>query len=261
MTPRLFMDVPLAAGAAVDLDADHAHYLRDVLRLQADAVVMLFNGRDGEWRSTVQSVAKRSMTLQVAAQTRQPVAEPDLWLCFAPIKRARLDFIAEKATELGVCRLQPVITQHTIVERVNVDRLRANAVEAAEQTERLTVPEIGTPVALAALVAGWPSGRHLLLADETGGGRPVADVLAGLDDQARAAPWAVLTGPEGGFTRAELDLVQRLAHVHAVGLGPRILRADTAALSALSVWQAIVGDWRRATPRRWPDYATTTMQA
>lgn len=255
------MDMALSLEAQVDVDADRVHYLRDVLRLQTGAAVMLFNGRDGEWRSTIQDIRKRGMTLQVEAQIRQPVAEPDVWLCFAPIKRARLDFIAEKATELGVCRLQPVITRHTIVERVNTDRLRANAVEAAEQTERLTVPEVTEPVTLSQLVAGWPPGRHLLLADETGGGRPVADVLAALDDAARTAPWAVLTGPEGGFARSELDLVGRLPHVHAVGLGPRILRADTAALAALAVWQAIIGDWRQATPRRWPDYATGSTQA
>ncbi|HKU98495.1 MAG TPA: 16S rRNA (uracil(1498)-N(3))-methyltransferase [Vineibacter sp.] len=261
MTPRLFTDTALTPGALIDLDADRAHYLRDVLRLQSGAAVMLFNGRDGEWRSAIQDIRKRGITLHVEAQIRHPVVEPDLWLCFAPIKKARLDFIAEKATELGVRRLQPVITQHTNVERVNIDRLRANATEAAEQTERLTVPEVVAPMTLPQLVAGWPADRHVLLADETGGGRPVADVLAGLDEAARTAPWAVLTGPEGGFARSELDLVGRLAHVHAVGLGPRILRADTAALAALAVWQAIVGDWRQATPRRWPDYATSAKQA
>jgi 16S rRNA (uracil1498-N3)-methyltransferase len=150
------------------------------------------------------------------------------------------------------------MTQRTIVERVNIDRLRANAVEAAEQTERLTVPDILPPLPLDRRIADWPADRRLLLADETGGGRPIAEVLGNLDDTARAAPWAVLTGPEGGFTRAELDAIGRLPHVHAVGLGPRILRADTAALAALAVWQAIAGDWRRATPRRWPDYATAS---
>ncbi len=256
MTPRLFVDESLAAGAGVALDADRAHYLRDVLRLGGGAAVKLFNGRDGEWRAAIESVARRAITVRVQTQTRQPAVEPDLWLCFAPVKKARLDFIAEKATELGVSALQPVITQRTIVERVNLDRLRANAVEAAEQTERLTVPAIAAPRTLQQWLSAWPAGRHLLLADETGGGRPIAGVLAGLDDVARAAPWAVLTGPEGGFARAELDAIGGLPDVHAVGLGPRILRADTAALAALAVWQAIVGDWRRAAPRRWPDYAT-----
>src|SRR5262245_12358221 len=137
MTPRLFIDVPLSAGAVVELDADRAHYLRNVLRLGAGAAVKLFNGRDGERRAVVGAIAKRSIGVRVETQTRQPVPEPDLWLCFAPVKKARLDFIAEKATELGVSLLQPVITERTIVERVNLDRLRANAIEAAEQTERL----------------------------------------------------------------------------------------------------------------------------
>lgn len=256
MTPRLFIDAPLTEGTAVDLGADQAHYLRDVLRLGAGAPVKLFNGRDGEWHAAIETIGKRVVALRIASRRRAPAPEPDLWLCFAPVKKARLDFIAEKATELGASALQPVITQRTIVARVNLDRLRANATEAAEQTERLTVPDVRQPVALDRLVSTWPAGRHLLLADETGGGRPVADDLAGLDQTARAAPWAVLIGPEGGFTRAELDSIMRLPDVHAVGLGPRILRADTAALAALAVWQALVGDWRRATPRRWPDYAT-----
>jgi 16S rRNA (uracil1498-N3)-methyltransferase len=144
-----------------------------------------------------------------------------------------------------------VITQHTVVERVNLERLRANATEAAEQTERLTVPDVREPVNLPQLAATWPAGRHLLLADETGSGRPITEALAALDDAARAAPWAVLTGPEGGFARAELDMLGALPHVHAVSLGPRILRADTAALAALAIWQAIVGDWRRSMPRGW----------
>jgi 16S rRNA (uracil1498-N3)-methyltransferase len=258
MTPRLHIDVPLAAGIAIDLDSDRAHYLRDVLRLGVGATVKLFNGRDGEWRAVIDAVAKRSLAVRVEAQLRLPSPEPDLWLCFAPVKKARIDFIAEKATELGVAALQPVITQHTIVERVNLDRLRANAVEAAEQTERLSVPEILAPLAFDRLVDTWPPARHVLLADETGGGQPIGAVLAALDDAARAAPWAILTGPEGGFTRAELDRIGRLPHVHAVGLGPRILRADTAALAALAVWQAVVGDWRQAPPRRWPDYATVS---
>src|SRR5262249_48736865 len=160
---------------------------------------------------------------------------PDLWLCFAPVKKARLDFIAEKATELGASRLQPVITRRTIVERVNLERLRANAVEAAEQTERLTVPEIAGPLALDRWIAAWPPDRHRRLADEPGGGRPIAEVLAGIDAAARAAPWAVLPGPEGGFAAEELQALRRLPNVRAVGLGPRILRADTAVLAALAV--------------------------
>ncbi len=250
MTPRLYIDAALGAGSAVELGPEHTHYLRDVLRLGIGAPVHLFNGRDGEWRATIAAASKRTLALQIEDRTRAPVDEPDLWLCFAPVKKARLDFIAEKATELGAGRLQPVITQRTIVERVNLDRLRGNAVEAAEQTERLTVPDVAPPLALAQLLATWPQERHLLVADETGGGRPVAAVLAALDAPARAAPWAVLTGPEGGFAPAERDMIGRLPMAHAVGLGPRILRADTAALAALVVWQAIVGDWQAAPRRR-----------
>ncbi len=247
MTPRLFIDVPLSAGTSVELDADRAHYLRDVLRLAAGATVLLFNGHDGEWRGAIESVGKRAVTLRVDSQTRPQEREPDLWLCFAPVKKARLDFIAEKATELGASVLQPVMTKHTAVTRVNLGRLRANAIEAAEQTERLTVPEIREPVTLERLIAAWPRDRHLLLADESGGGAPIAQCLGGLEPA--AAPWAVLTGPEGGFAREELDAIGSLPNVHPVGLGPRILRADTAIVAALAVWQAVLGDWRDA-PRQ-----------
>jgi len=185
------------------------------------------------------------------------MAEPDLWLCFAPLKRARIDYVAEKATELGVAVLQPVLTHHTIVERVNVERLRANAVEAAEQTERLSVPEVRAPVELARLLAEWPASRRLLVCDETGGGPPIAGALAGLDPAGRAAPWAIAIGPEGGFDATELASLRRIKDVMSVGLGPRILRADTAALAALACWQALLGDWQRPTPRLAADYRTS----
>ena len=256
MTPRLFVEVDLAAGASVELAAAPAHYLRDVLRLGAGATVTLFNGRDGEWSTAVDTVAKRSVTLRVTARQRAQTVEPDLWLCFAPVKKARIDFIAEKATELGVSVLRPVLTRHTMVERVNVERLRANAIEAAEQTERLSVPAVEEPVTLAKLLASWPVGRRLMICDETGGGAPVGGALAALDEDARAAPWAVLIGPEGGFAREELDRISTVPGVLPVGLGPRILRADTAVVAALACWQAMVGDWRAATPRSSPDYAT-----
>jgi 16S rRNA (uracil1498-N3)-methyltransferase len=175
------------------------------------------------------------------------------------VKRARIDYIAEKATELGVSVLQPVLTRHTAVERVNVDRLRANAVEAAEQTERLTVPEVREPIDLGKLLAGWPAGRRLLMCDETGGGPPIAEALSQLDDAARAAPWAIVIGPEGGFADVELQALRRIKDVTSVGLGPRILRADTAALAALACWQALLGDWRRPTPRLSGDYRTSKV--
>jgi len=251
---RLFVEAALTESGIVELDADRAHYLRNVLRLAAGDAVSLFNGRDGEWRATIEMAGKRHARLIVGKQTRAQRAEPDLWLVFAPIKRARIDFVAEKATELGVSALVPVFTRYTAMTRVNVDRLQANALEAAEQTERLSVPRVHEAVTLEALLRDWPKERRLLLADESGGGSPIGLALRELDATARAAPWAVLVGPEGGFHRDELDALHKLDFVTAVGLGPRILRADTAALSALSCWQALVGDWERPTPRLPLDY-------
>ena len=254
---RLFVEAGLAAGVEAPLDEAQAHYLRHVMRRGDGAPLSLFNGRDGEWTATLSLRGKKAAVAMVGGQTRPQAAEPDLWLCFAPVKRARIDYIAEKATELGVSVLQPIVTQHTAVERVNVDRLRANAVEAAEQTERLTVPEVRPPVDLARLLAEWPAGRRLMICDETGSGPPIAEALTGLDANARTAPWAIVIGPEGGFAAAELTALRRIKDVTAVGLGPRILRADTAALAALAVWQALVGDWRQPTPRLTTDYRTS----
>jgi 16S rRNA (uracil1498-N3)-methyltransferase len=254
---RLFTAADLSAGVEVALDEGQAHYLRHVMRRGQGASLLLFNGRDGEWKATLSLRGKKDALAEIADCARPQVAEPDVWLCFAPVKRARIDYIAEKATELGVAVLQPVITQHTMVERVNVERLRANAVEAAEQTERLSVPEVRAPVDLAHLLAEWPARRHLLMCDETGRGPPIAEALRGLDADARAAPWAIMIGPEGGFAETELAALRRMKNVMAVGLGPRILRADTAALAALACWQAWVGDWRRPTPRLSSDYRSS----
>jgi 16S rRNA (uracil1498-N3)-methyltransferase len=254
---RLFVEADLAAGIEAPLDEAQVHYLRHVMRRADGAPLRLFNGRDGEWQATFAGRGKKAAVAEVGTCTRAQAPEPDVWLCFAPVKRARIDYIAEKATELGVAVLQPVLTRHTAVERVNVERLRANAVEAAEQTERLSVPEVRPPVDLARLIAGWPDGRRLLMCDETGGGPPIAEALAGLDAAACAAPWAILVGPEGGFAEAELTDLRRIRDAMAVGLGPRILRADTAALAALACWQALVGDWRQPTPRLAADYRTS----
>jgi 16S rRNA (uracil1498-N3)-methyltransferase len=254
---RLFVESDLAAGSEAPLDAAQVHYLRHVMRRADGAPLLLFNGRDGEWRAILEGHGKKAAVARVGERTREQVAEPDVWLCFAPVKRARIDYIAEKATELGAAVLQPVVTQHTNVERVNVERLRANAIEAAEQTERLTVPEVRPPVDLARLLGDWPAGRRLLMCDETGGGPPIAQVLSGLDAGARAAPWAIVVGPEGGFAPAELAALRHIKDVTAVGLGPRILRADTAALAALACWQALVGDWQRPTPSLAADYRTS----
>ena len=258
---RLFVPTDLSPGIEAPLAEPQAHYLRHVMRLGEGARLLLFNGRDGEWNATLSLRGRKAAVVQVGTQTRPQETEPDLWLCFAPIKRARIDFIAEKATELGVSVLQPVITRHTTVERVNVERLSANAVEAAEQTERLSVPEVRAPLDLTRLLDAWSAGRRLLICDETGGGPPIAEALAGLDAAARAAPWAIVIGPEGGFAEAELTALRRIKDVMAVGLGPRILRADTAALAALACWQAMVGDWRKPTPRLASDYKSSRVTA
>jgi len=254
---RLFVEADLSAGIEAALSEAQAHYLRHVMRREEGAALLLFNGRDGEWQARLSLRGKKAAVAAIGERTREQVVEPDIWLCFAPVKRARIDYIAEKATELGVAVLQPVITRHTNVERVNVERLRANAVEAAEQTERLSVPEVRTPIDLMRLLAGWPGERRLLMCDETGGGPPIGEALAGLDAPARAAPWAIVIGPEGGFAETELSALRRMKDVMAVGLGPRILRADTAALAALACWQSTVGDWRKPTPRLPSDYRTS----
>lgn len=254
---RLFVEAGLAAGSEAPLDDDQVHYLRNVMRRPDGAPLLLFNGRDGEWRGTLSFRGKKSAVAEVGERTREQTPEPDIWLCFAPVKRARIDYIAEKATELGVSVLQPVVTRHTAVERVNVERLRANAVEAAEQTERLTVPEVREPVDLGKLLDAWPEERRLMMCDETGGGPPIAEALSQLDEAARLAPWAIVIGPEGGFAETELQALRRIKDVTSVGLGPRILRADTAALAALACWQALLGDWQRPTPRLSGDYRTS----
>ena len=256
---RLFIEADLAAGVEAPLGEAQAHYLRHVMRREDGATLLLFNGRDGEWRASLSLHGKKAAVVRVETQTRVQAAEPDLWLCFAPIKRARIDLVAEKATELGVARLQPVLTRHTAVERVNVERLRANAIEAAEQTERLTVPEVRAPLELGRLLDGWPTGRRLLMCDETGGGPPIVEALSALEPEAKSAPWAIMIGPEGGFAQAELEVLRRMKDVTAVGLGPRILRADTAALAALACWQALLGDWRKPTPRLSSDYRTSKV--
>jgi 16S rRNA (uracil1498-N3)-methyltransferase len=248
MTPapktRLYVTTDLAGGLSIGLEPSQAHYVRTVLRLGQGAVVALFNGRDGEWLARVDGTGRGWCSLTAFEQRRPQDTAPDLWLVFAPVKRARLDFLVEKATELGVSALQPVFSQRTVVERVNLDRLRANAIEAAEQTERLTVPDLLEPLALDRLLARWPAQRRLLLCDESGTSPPISAALSG----AAAMPSAVLVGPEGGFAETELDALRKLPFVSPVGLGPRVLRADTAALAALAVFQALVGDWR--SPRR-----------
>jgi 16S rRNA (uracil1498-N3)-methyltransferase len=227
-TPRLFVDAGLATGAAVTVEAAQAHYLATVLRRQPGDVVRLFNGRDGEWAAQVEQCSKRAVKLRAQWQSAQQEAGPDLWLCAAPLKKGRIDWLAEKACELGVARLLPVITARTVVDRPNIERLRAHMVEAAEQCGRTTVPDIAEPVALGRLLAGWPTGRALIFADEAGGA-----ALAAVP-----APAAILIGPEGGFTPQERAAIRAVPQALAITLGPRILRADTAAVAAITLWQA-----------------------
>lgn len=253
---RLFVEDGLAEGASVGLGATQAHYFLHVLRLKSGDRVALFNGRDGEWLARIDGFGRGWCSLTVNRRRRSQTAEPDLWLLFAPIKRARVDFLVQKATELGVSGLWPVFTRHTQMARVNTDRLRAIATEAAEQCGRLTVPAIFEPAAFDDVIGRWPGDRRLLLCEARGTAPPVADVLASEAGKIGAeggkigaeggpgVPWAVLIGPEGGFARSELDALHDLAFVTAVGLGPRILRAETAALAALTCWQAMLGDWR-----------------
>lgn len=236
---RLYVEAALAQGTELPLGEQQSHFLAHVLRAKAGDRVRLFNGRDGEWPATVSTIAKRTVTLTLEAQTRKQEGVPDLWLLLAPIKKTPLDYIVQKATELGVARIAPVITRRTIVERVNLDRMRANAIEAAEQSGRLTVPDIAEPQDLAKALAGWDANRKLMFCDEARDAPPAASALA---KQPRA-PWAILTGPEGGFDPAEREMLRGLNFVVPVSLGPRIMRADTASLAAIAVWQITQGDW------------------
>jgi 16S rRNA (uracil1498-N3)-methyltransferase len=241
-TPRLYVAAGLSSGAEIELDRAQTHYLRSVLRLGTGAAVAVFNATGGEWLCRVSEIGKdASLVVDRQLREAEPETETDLWLLFAPIKRARLDWLVEKATELGVAALLPVWTARTQVERVNLDRLRAHAVEAAEQSERLSLPELRAPERLDRLLASWPGERRLILCDESGAGEPISDAAARLPP----GPVALLVGPEGGFDETELDAFGKFSFVTRVGLGPRVLRAETATLAAVAVFQAIAGDWRR----------------
>ncbi len=251
-TPRLYVAPDLVEGGVVVLDGDQAHYLSRVMRLGAGDPVRVFNGRHGEWDASLTASTKSTATLQLGPRVRAQAGVPDLWLLFAPLKKARTDFVVEKAVELGVAEIRPVLTERTDAETVRVDRLQRLAIEAAEQTERLDVPPIRDATKLMPLLSGWDASRVLLFADEAGddaerpwGGeagraKPADDVLRGMPD----GPAAILIGPEGGFSVAERAHLRKQAFVRPVSLGPRILRAETAAVAALALWQAIRGDWR-----------------
>ncbi|WP_089884872.1 16S rRNA (uracil(1498)-N(3))-methyltransferase [Citreimonas salinaria] len=235
---RLFVTHPLGQGQPVPLTREQAHYLFGVMRLEPGAEVALFNGADGEWRAVVAETGKKGGLLNCMTQAVAQGEPPDLWLCFAPVKKARTDFIVEKAVELGVRRIQPVATEFTNSERFRQDRHQANAVEAAEQCGATFVPEVADLVRLDRLLADWPADRHLMFCDETRAGPATA--LSGAPE----GPWAILIGPEGGFSAAERARLAGMALARPVSLGPRVLRADTAAVAAMTLWQAALGDWR-----------------
>ena len=238
--PRLFVDAALSLGLAHPLDRAQQNYLSNVLRLSEGEDVIVFNGRDGEWRAAVRTPSRKQMELEIVAQLRPQTPAADLDYLFAPLKHARLDYMAQKAVEMGAGRLRPVTTRRTQVARVNLERLRANAIEAAEQCGILSIPEIDPLVPLAGLLEKWPSDRTLVFCDEDAGpGDPIAALAA------IRGPVAVLIGPEGGFDAGERDALLALPATVRIGLGPRILRADTAAVAALTLVQALAGDWRR----------------
>ena len=289
--PRLYIDAPFSDGARLDLDKDQAHYLVNVMRRSAGDTLRVFNGRDGEWRAEIAEASKRRAALTLRERTRDQVAAPDLHLFFSPVKKARTDFIVEKATELGAAAITPVMTRRTMADRVRTDRLSALVREAAEQTERLDLPAVGEPVSLVQMLKGWDAGRKLIFCDEAGdedgapwGGeagraQPILETLSafrfpppftgevaeaepkteggsarpehasppspasGGGKEAPSRKWALLIGPEGGFDPEERQLLRGQPFVVPVTLGPRILRADTAVAAAMSVWQAVLGDW------------------
>ena len=234
--PRLYVRQALGEGARVELDAGQANYLGNVLRMKAGGELLLFDGNSGEWRGRIAEAGKKRMALTVERRTREPETIPDVWLAFAPVKRNQTDWLIEKATELGVARLIPVTTQRTVVDRVKLERLQAIAIEAAEQCGRTVLPEIDQPVPLVRLLEGRDPARTLYLADERGGEPPANAFKPGVA--------IILTGPEGGFTDDERAAIRAAPNAVPVSLGPRILRAETAALAALTAYMALAGDWR-----------------
>jgi 16S rRNA (uracil1498-N3)-methyltransferase len=240
---RLFLRASLGAGARIDLDPGPVNYLVNVLRLTEGAGILVFNGRDGEWRATLASEGRRRHVLVIGEQVRPQPPPLDLHYLFAPLKQARLDYMVEKAVEMGAGRLRPVLTQHTQVSRLNLERMEANAIEAAEQCGILSIPKIDEPSRLDTVIDGWmgeePS-RRLVFCDEGEEGDDPLAILAALPP----SPLAVLIGPEGGFSVAERHLLRAQSFVTAIPLGPRILRADTAAVAALAIVQAVLGDWK-----------------
>ena len=233
---RLFVEQPLGAGSMIAVEGARTNYLANVMRMKAGDRLLLFDGASGEWLAEMVEAGKKRMTLIVREATRAQEAVPDLWLAFAPVKKGRVDWLVEKAVELGVARLVPVVTARTIVDKLNLERMRAHIVEATEQCGRTALASIAEPVKLDAFLRGRTSERTLYFADETGG-EPAATAFA-------LGPAAILVGPEGGFTPEEASAIRASANAKAISLGPRILRAETAALASVAAWMTAVGDWR-----------------
>ncbi len=236
-TPRLFVEPALAQGEMRRIEGAQGHYLATVMRLRAGDPVKLFDDTTGEWLAVAAEVRKRDVMLEVREKLREREAVPDLWLCAAPIRKGRIDWVAEKACELGVDRLVPVLTRRAVVDKLNLDRLRSHMIEAAEQCGRTALPELAEPVKLAALLRDWPAERALFFADETGG-VPALEAM-----RAHRGPAAILVGPEGGFDAEEREAIRALPQAVGISLGPRILRAETAAAAAVSLWMGAAGDW------------------
>ena len=237
--PRLFVPPPLAQGITLSVEGNQAHYLAKVMRIAPGDAVILCDDETGEWAARVVEAGKRSVVLEPVEKLREREAVPDLWLCPALLKKDRFDLVLEKATELGVAAIRPMIAARCVADKLNMDRARANAIEAAEQCARTALPEIGEPVKLATLLREWPEHRTLFFADELGGA-PAAQAFA-----AHSGPAALLVGPEGGFDDGERAAIRALPQAVPIALGPRILRGETAAIAATAVWMAACGDWTR----------------
>ncbi len=237
---RLYCDYPLHLGAEIHCAADQSNYLINTLRLGAGDEILVFNGKDGEWLTEIARVAKRSCTLVAKEQVREQAGGADIAYYFAPLKRARLDYMVQKATEMGVAKMQPVMTAHTVPSRVNLERMQANVIEAAEQCGILRVPTVHAPEKLSRVVSDWDMDRTLIFADEAA---EIASPIAALQD-ARNRPCALIVGPEGGFSEAERDLLLKQPFTLRISLGPRIMRADTAAVAAMTLINAVIGDWQ-----------------
>ncbi len=250
MTPkaetRLYVDVDLISATSVELDKAQAHYLRSVLRLQVGVDIILFNGRDGEWVATLDSLGKNKGTAKLSEKLRDQSFSPDLWLLFAPLKKTATDLVIQKSTELGVQKIYPVLTKHSNTERLKLERALSIAIGAAEQCERLDVPNVSNPQKLDDMLQGWPEDRCLFVCAELGPANAIGKIFT--DNLGKKA--AILIGPEGGFSAEELERLNRYPFVSMIGLGPRILRAETAVMSSISCWQAICGDWQDRPPHR-----------